>query len=458
MSRSTSALLPEAALVRPPARYAGPRGWRVVRDVLQMRRDRIGLVTRAAREYGDVVHFRLGPRHLVLVSDPDGIRRVLVDNEGNYRKGLGLADARPMLGDGLLTSEGERWAARRRTMQPIFHAAHLERFGDAVIEAARETAASWSAAGPQPIDLGRDMRRLTLSAFAGGVLGVDVGARRDALIDAFGAVEAWAMARSVALMPAPAWMPGAANRRVRRALRELDVFVEAVLDAVRSRRGGGPFDGVITALDREGGAAARDELMTLLLAGHETTGAALAWIWSCLGRHPEVETRVHRELDEVLGDRRVSLADLPRLPYTRAVVDETLRLYPPVWLVPRQALGADTICGDAVGHGADVLLCAYTLHRNARYWPEPDRFDPDRFARAADVRPAGVYLPFGAGPRACAGSRFAIVEAMLVVAELGRTFRLRGPFEQVVPEPSLTLRFPEGVAVHAGRRGRGDPA
>ena len=415
-----------------------------------MRRDRIALVTRAMREHGDIVHFRLGPRRLVLAAHPDAIRRVLVDNERNYRKGLGLADARPLLGDGLLTSEGARWAARRRAIQPAFHGTRLDGFAACVVNAAQATAATWSAAGTSPIDLGRDMLRLALTAFAGGVLGVDVSDRRDALIDAFAEVEAWAMARSVALFPVPAAVPTRANRRLRRALRVLEAFIASVLDAARSTSAApGDLAEIVLALDaREGPAAhaARDELLTLVLAGHETTGAALAWTWFCLARHPEVEERVHQELDAVLDGRDATLADLPQLTYTRAVVDETLRLYPPVWLVPRKAIADDEICGESIAAGTDVLLSIYSLHRHGRFWDDADRFDPDRFRpEVAARRPAGVHIPFGLGPRACLGSRLAMTEVLLVIAILGRRFRLRCPLADARPDPSLTLRFPASM-------------
>jgi cytochrome P450 len=441
--------MPRAATAA--ARRAGPRGWRLVRDLLDMRRDRIALVTRATREYGDIVHFRAGPRRLVLVAHPDAIRRVLVDNDRNYTKGLGLVDARPLLGDGLLTSEGERWAVRRRAVQPALHAGHLDAFASAVRDATYAIAAGWSASAPgRPIDLGHDMLRLALTAFARGVLGVDVSDRRDELIEAFATVERWAMARSVAVVAMPLSFPTPANRRLRRALGTLETFMAAVLDDTGATGADGHLADIVASLRAAEGretTAVRDELLTLLLAGHETTGAALAWTWYCLSRYREVERRVHDELTAVLNGRDPTLADLPRLVYTRAVVDETLRLYPPVWLVPRRAIGDDEIDGEPVHAGADVLLCIHSLHRHRAFWDDPDHFDPDRFLPEMTAqRPSGIHIPFGLGRRACIGGRLATSEIMLVVAIVAQRFRVRCSGD-ARPVPSLTLRFPGGVPV-----------
>jgi cytochrome P450 len=449
MTHTSSASIPRTAM--PDARRrAGPRGWRLVRDLLDMRRDRIALVTRAIRDYGDIVHFRAGPRRLVLVAHPDAIRRVLVDNDRNYTKGLGLVDARPLLGDGLLTSEGERWAVRRRAVQPALHAGHLDGFAAAVRDATQAIAAGWSAAPGRPIDLGHDMLRLALTAFTRGVLGVDVSDRRDELIAAFATVEHWAMARSVAVVGMPLSFPTPANRRLRRALGILETFIAAVLDGTGATDSDGHLADIVAGLHAAEGretSAVRDELLTLLLAGHETTGAALAWTWYCLSRYPEVERRVHEELTAVLDGRDPTLADLPRLVYTRAVVDETLRLYPPVWLVPRRAIGDDEIEGEPVRAGADVLLCIHSLHRHRAFWDDPDRFDPDRFLPEMTAqRPSGIHIPFGLGRRACIGSRLATSEIMLVVAIVAQRFRVRCSGD-ARPVPSLTLRFPGGVPV-----------
>jgi cytochrome P450 len=294
------------------------------------------------------------------------------------------------------------------------------------------------------------MLRLALTAFARGVLGVDVSDRRDELIGAFATVERWAMARSVALVGMPLSVPTPANRRLRGALRILETFIAAVLDGSGATGSDGHLADIVASLHAAEGrktSAVRDELLTMLLAGHETTGAALAWTWYCLSRHPEVERRVDDELAAVLDGRDPTVADLPRLVYTRAMVDETLRLYPPVWLVPRRAIGDDEIEGEPVHAGADVLLCIYSLHRHRGFWNDPDRFNPDRFLPEMTAqRPNGRHIPFGLGRRACIGSRLATTEIMLVVAMVAQRFHVRFRGE-ATPVPSLTLRFPGGVPV-----------
>lgn len=421
----------------------GPHGWRLLRDLLAMRSNRIALVTRAMREHGDLVQFAIGPRRLLLAAHPDAMRRVLIDNAQNYRKGLGLSDARPLLGTGLLTSEGEQWAARRTALQGALQGEDLDVFASAVVEAARRTAAAWDASGAGGIDLGRDMLRLSLRAFTRGILRLDLGTEEDEVLDDFDAVGAWALRRSVSVIRTPLAFPSRANLTVKKAIARLEKLSSRILEAPRGPESTSGLLATIRALDHGDTthSAGRDELLTLLLAGHETTGAALAWTWFCLAGNPDADGRCREELETVLGDRAPRPADVPRLPFTRAVFDEACRLYPPVWLIPRKALGADRISGHHVAPGADVLLVVYSLHRHPACWEMPERFDPDRFLTSR-VR-GGTYLPFGAGPRACLGSRLATLEGVLALAVLARRFHVScEPIAAPSLNPELTLHFP----------------
>lgn len=433
----------------------GPRGWKAFRDVLQMRSDRIGLVTRAVRDYGDFVEYHLGPRRLVLTADPGAIRRVLIDNERNYGKGLGLSHLRPLLGDGLLTGAHDTWTARAGALHTAFRHISTEAVAAAVVDAASQTGRDWAAAGER-VDLSRDMLRLTLVAFASGAMQLDLRSSSDRLIDWFTIAADWAMTRSVALVPMPPVVPTRANRLARDAVNGLRAFAR---DIVRASRGGtlhgSPLLSAIAAIgaDRDGADDSSDELLTMLLAGHETTAAALAWTWFCLSRDHEAEARVVEEIDTAIEGRSPEVADLARLPFTRAVVEESLRLFPPVWLIPRKALADDELCGRRVRAGTDVLVSVYALHRHPAYWPRPDVFDPDRFYRQpAGRRLGGVYLPFGAGLRACLGNRLAMTELLVAIAALAPRFRVIVDQPHTIrPIPSLTLQFPH-VRLRVARR------
>jgi enediyne biosynthesis protein E7 len=475
----TSRALPKEALCAANVRIPGPRGWRLWRALRDMRHDRLDLVMRMMHEYGDVVLFRVGPRRLVLTTHPAAVRHVLVEAEFKYRKGLGLSDARALLGDGLLTSERQLWASRRAALHGSFGAAALDTMAPAIVESASRIASAWDRAGEDQVDVGRDMLRLALEAFAIGLLKVDRRDLRelrgrpdgrdegDSLLEAFATVETWAMAQSVALLRTPAWMPHPGHLKARRAIATLEAFAYRQLAAARRACPSTELPAVLLALADQGPAtgspesstasanrAARDEFITLLLAGHETVAASLAWTWLSLSTHPEVEKRVHHELDKVLGGRMPTMADVGRLTYTRSVIEETLRLHPPVWLIPRKAIVDDRVCGYEIPAGTDLLISVYGLHRHPRYWTEADSFNPDRFRTDAGVgRLAGLYIPFGVGPRTCLGSRLAIGEVLLALAVLASRYRVRwARAEPLPPDPSLTLRFPNHVGASVVRR------
>jgi len=401
------------------------------------------------RDYGDVVGFRMGPRRLYLLSHPDHARHVLCDNQANYRKGLGLTDAEPLLGRGLLTSEGAVWNGQRRLVQQAFHGKQMEAFGASMIEAARATARRWQshADAGTPVDVAQEMVRLTMDILGATLFRTDLSASADALSADLTVMARWAMGRMAALVRVPLALPTPRNLRAQKALHRLDQWVA---ETVAQHHRGGSDGGLLALLtasdddhdDPNAHQQRRDEMLTLLLAGHETTAATLAWTWYLLARHPAVERRLHEELDGVLGEAGPSFADVPRLAYTKMVLQEVMRLYPPVWLLPRKAVAADQVGGYRIPAGADVLVSIYSMHRHPAYWQAPEVFDPTRFAaeRAAQ-RPAYAYLPFGAGPRTCLGSRFGLMEAVLAVAVLARRYRCRAASAAPVePEASLTLR------------------
>ncbi|HYN97418.1 MAG TPA: cytochrome P450 [Pilimelia sp.] len=420
--------------------------------------DRLRMMSGAATRYGDAVRLAVGPKTLYLFNHPDSAKHILADNSANYHKGIGLVQAKRALGDGLLTSEGELWRTQRRIIQPTFQPKRIAAQAGAVAEeAARLVDRLRARAGGEPVDVTSEMTGLTLGVLGRTLLDADLD-QFASLGHAFEAVQDQAIFEMVTLSAVPPWVPLPRQLRFRRARRELQRVVDALVTARDARPGGaGTGDDALSRLiisargeadPAVGRRRLRDELVTLLLAGHETTASTLSWTLYLVDRHPEVADRLHAEAVDVLGDRVPGEADLRRLTYTTAVVQEAMRLYPPVWILPRVAQAADEVAGYHVPAGADVLVCPYTLHRNPALWPDPERFDPERFHgdHASAGRPRYAYLPFGAGPRYCVGSSLGMMEAVLVTAMLARELRLRAvPGHPVVPEPMLSLRVRGGL-------------
>ncbi|SFB25354.1 Cytochrome P450 [Amycolatopsis marina] len=431
-----------------PPRSATPRLLR------QLFTDRLALMSSTASVYGDVARIAIGPKALYLVNGPDAAKHVLADNHANYHKGIGLVEAKKVIGDGLLTSEGELWRRQRALIQPAFqHKRIAAQAGAVAQEAGGLVARLREHIGAGPVEMTREMTGLTLGVLGRTLLDSDLG-DLESIGHAFEAVQDQAMFEAVTLSMVPAWLPLPRQSRFRRARAELRNVVDDLIEAGvrRARQDGGPEAGadVLSSLiDSAGGqrGGLRDELTTLLLAGHETTASTLSWALHLLDRHPGVARRLRAEAVDVLGDRLPEFADLRRLTYTGMVVQEVLRLYPPVWLLPRVALADDEIGGYHVPAGADVVVCPYTMHRHPGHWQDPGRFDPERFAPDRPVtRPRYAYMPFGGGPRFCVGSNLGTMEAVFTIAVLMRDLRLTGvPGRRVVAEPMLSLRVRGGL-------------
>jgi enediyne biosynthesis protein E7 len=432
---------------------AGPTGVALLRALWQLGRDRLALMTSAAT-YGDVVRLGVGPKAMYFFNHPDHAKHVLADNSQNYHKGIGLSHARRALGDGLLTSEGTLWRKQRTVIQPVFQAKRIARQAGTVAgEAARLVERLRAHRGGEPVDLVQEMTGLTLGVLGRTLLDTDLSGYRS-VGQAFEAMQDQAMFEMASMSMVPTWVPLPKQLRFRRARRELQRVVDALV-VERTARGVDGDDALSRLIQstreerdpRVGRQRMRDELVTLLLAGHETTASTLGWTFHLLDRHPEVRERVRAEVVEVLGDRLPVHEDMQRLPYTTMVLHEVMRLFPPVWMLTRKAQGADVVGGYRVPAGADVLICTYTLHRHPDFWPAPERFDPERFgAAAATDRPRYAYVPFGAGPRFCVGSHLGMMEAVFVTAMVVRELRLStDPGHRVVPEPMLSLRIRGGL-------------
>jgi cytochrome P450 len=407
-------------------------------------RDVLGVYTDAAR-LGDVVRLRAAaPIKWYAAFSPSAVERVLHGNQRNYRKPpLVVGAVAQLAGMGLFTLDGDRWLARRRLLQPAFHRERLAALAGLMATAASDTAERWARLAERGarVDVAHEMTRLTLRVASEALFGRDLSDEADAA----GAATAAALGHvgyRLAHMPVPLWVPSGRNRRFLAARRVLDALCYRAIDERRAAGGGAGGSGgaqsgagalldlLLGARDADTGAALtdrelRDEVMTILLAGHETTAAALAWSWALLAENPGAADALAAEVDAAVGERTPALADLPRLGVARRVFDETLRLYPPAWGQPRQAVADDVLDGVRVPAGALLVLVQWVTHRRADAWDAPERFDPDRFLPERSAgRPRWAYFPFGGGQRLCIGQQFALMEAQLVLATLARRFRV----------------------------------
>ena len=424
---------------------------------MHLRRDALAFFTHIHEERGDLAWFRVPGRRLVLLGHPDHARDVLLTHASRVEKGPALRSTRVLLGDGLLTSEGAVHLEHRRRIQPAFQRAELVRYAPGMVRQA--AACSETLRAGDEVDLARVMMRLTLGIVAEALFGADLTAEAsrigDALTEALHAFRSLSLPLGGLLLALP--LPRA--RRFRAARAELEAAVASLV----SRHGASRQDDLLGRLldAREAGVfddrAVRDEVMTLLLAGHETTALALTWAFHLLASHPEVEEALHTELDRVLAGRLPTAEDLDRLPVTRGVIGESLRLFPPAWVIGRRVLEPLPLTGGTVlPAGTIAVLCPWVLHRDARFWPDPERVDPGRWtAEARAARHRHAFIGFGAGTRACIGEGFAWNEAMLVLASLASRWRFvpvhPGPVE---PEPSVTLRPRGGLGVRVESRSR----
>jgi cytochrome P450 len=415
-----------------------------------VQRNPLGLLRDGFRDHGDVVRLRFGTTRALFLAYPDHIRHVLHDNDRNYDKhNVDYAMLRRLLGNGLLTSDGAFWNRQRRLIAPMFHRQRVDGFCNLMVNSTLEMLERWDALAQsgEPFDVVAEMTRLTLAIVAKALFSADVSDEAEAIGAALTEVNRQLGEFSLLDM---FWMiPTPRKRRFRAAVQTLDEVVGKIIDA-RSRaaaRNEDLLSMLLEAIDEESNKGmtpqqVRDEVLTLLLAGHETTANALAWTWYLLAQNPEAENKLHDEIASALGGRAPSALDLPQLRYTRMVVEESMRLYPPAWAISRNAIGKDEIGGYPVRPRTNIIICSFVTHRHPSYWEEPERFDPERFSSERSQRRADfAYLPFGGGPRICIGNTFAMTEAQLVVATIAQRYRLRiVPGHPVELHPLITLR------------------
>jgi cytochrome P450 len=413
-----------------------------------------------ARTYGDLAHVRLGGEHVFVISDPRVIKDVLMTHNQNFTKSRGLERTKRVLGQGLLTSEGAVHLRQRRLMQPSFHRERVVKYAATMVEYADRQRGSW--ADGATVDMAQEMNRLTLSVVGKTLFDADVASQAREVGEALtGVMESfWTLmlpfSNVIERLPLPRM------RRSRSARERLDAIIYGL---IRERRASGGDRGDLLSMlllaqdDEDKGRGmsdlqVRDEAMTIFLAGHETTANALMWTWYLLSQAPDAERRLHDEIDRVLGRRLPAVADIPSLPFVERVVTESMRLFPPAWIIGRRAIDPYPIDGYVAPARSILIMSQWIVHRDARYYPEPGRFHPDRWTPEFKASiPQFAYFPFGGGPRRCIGESFAWMELMLIVATLAQQWRFElVPNHPVVPQPLVTLRAKHGMKMIARRR------
>jgi cytochrome P450 len=417
-------------------------------------RSPIAFCTDLFKEYGDIVRFRIGPYLVHLIANPDFIQHVLQDNNDNYVKGRSYVAFEPIIGNGLLTSEGEFWRRQRRLANPSFHRDKLNGFVSMFAEQAGSMLDEWEACArnQEVIDVSKEMMRLTFGVVGRALFSLDLEKDAREVGDAITVALAEASRRADLMIPMPLWLPTQSNQQYAQARQTLDAFVA---DLIRERRKmkDRPFD-LLTLLieavdddtqERMTDQQLRDEVMTFLLAGHETTAVSLTWTWYVLSEHPEAEDKVRAECRQIIGEASPEIESLSRLVYTKMVFDEALRLYPPFPFIARNALEPDQIGGYEIPANSMVLLSQYLMHHHPGYWDDPDVFRPERFTpQAIHDRPHMSYFPFGGGQRMCIGADFATMEALTFLSLAIQRYHLKRASRQPVELLERVTLRPKG--------------
>lgn len=428
-----------------PLRVApGPRGKFLVGNLFDARDS--GLLAyhvKAFHDHGDVVRFQMGPLTMLQIVRPEHVQQVMVSNAKNYIKGLSHENLRKIIGDGILTAEGDAWQRQRRLMQPTYTPKAVTDFAQIMGDATRGMLKRWDERKTDaPVMINQEMMRVTMSVISLSMFGLDVGEDFKETGDGLRYLLQYVSERGLSSIDLPMWVPTDSHRKLQAATRQVDDFLYGV---IRERRRNGLGQDLLsllmTAKDADTGAEMsekqlRDEVLITFFAGHETTAQTLTWTLAMLAQHPEIERRMWEELDRVLGGRSPTIDDIAALTYTRQVIDETLRLYSPVAVMARDAVAADALGEYAVAPGNLIMVLPFMTHRHPEFWEQPDAFDPEHFApERVKARPRYAYMPFGAGPRTCLGMHFALLEAVLILADVAQRYRI------ALANPKQTLDY-----------------
>lgn len=441
----------------PVRRPPGPSPRELLPRISKIQQDALGFLLDISARYGDVAFLAAGSLPVFIINHPDGIKHILQDQNRRYSKETMQYNALSTItGRGLLTSDGAFWLRQRRLVQPAFTRPRMLALDRIVVPAADTMLCRWmeNARSASPVDVDGEMMRLALEVVGKALFSIDLSREAGRLTDAVITALDHIIHRARNVIVPPDFLPTPRNLRFQRALRTLD---QAVYRLISDRRQSGDLGEdllgmLLQARDEETGqpmsdVQVRDEVLTMLIAGHETVASALTWTWYLLAQNPAARSRLREEISTVLGDRLPTSADLSSLPYTAQVFSEALRLYPPAWLITRRAVEADEIMGYAVPAGALMIMSPYAVHRHPGYWDDPLAFHPERFSPENETgRHRYSYIPFGGGPRLCIGSHFAAIEAHLIIAMVTRRFYLDlDPAANVQVDALVTLRPRAGM-------------
>ncbi len=408
--------------------------------------------------------FKLSPYfdRMVVVSDPDMVKHIMQDNNRNYCKSYAYKVLEALLGQGLLTSEGDFWRKQRRLMQPAFHKERMNAFTSIMTDAGQELVDRWSKVEEgTEVNVSKDLMRMTLDIVCKSMFSADVSDAMDVVNREFDKANEMLIKRIMSPIKVPLWLPTPGNLNETRTYAAIKAVIA---DIIRKRRaGGGRYDDLLAMLmemrDEDTGESMsdeqiQDEVITIFLAGHETTAVALSWLFYNLDAYPEVEQRLVDEEKQVLNGRAPLMDDTRTLTYARMVIDETLRLYPPAWVIGRHSLDEDQLGNYRIPPRTNCMIAVYQIHRDPKHWPDPERFIPERFAKEnAQGRHKFVYFPFGGGPRLCIGNNFALMEMQFIVPMVLRNFKLRLPNgANYTKDPLITMRPHEDLRMVISRR------
>lgn len=428
---------------RPP----GPKQKPLWGDLWDFRRDPIKFLTKL-RTYGEIVYFKLGTQDVYLLNEPDYVKEIFVTQAKNVHKGRGLQRSKKLLGEGLLTSEDEVHKRQRRLVQPAFHRQRIANYAKVMVDYAAQTRDNWKA--NTTISIHEEMMKLTLSVVAKTLFDADVEKEAKELGDA---MNVFVNSFDMITLPFIELIEKIPFPRIRALNQSRDLLNKTIYRIINERRiekkdHGDLLSMLLIAQDEEGDGKGmtdlqvRDEAMTLFIAGHETTANSLTWTWYLLSQHPEIEKKVWQEIDDVLAGRLPSAEDYPKLKYLEMVLSESMRLYPPAWLVGRRVIKECQVGGYTLPVNAIVFQCQYLMHHDERYFPDPFKFDPERWTPSEkEKRPRYSYFPFGGGPRQCIGEPFAWMEGVLMLATIAQKWQLTLPQDyKVEMQPLITLR------------------
>jgi cytochrome P450 len=437
----------------------GPKGLPFLGLALEVRKDPLGTLRRAAQQYGDVVSLPVLGTNRVLVNRPEYIQQLLILEQAKLHKStLTKLAVKPLLGDGLLISEGDFWRRQRRLAQPAFHRARVNEYSPVMVDCALEQSKQWRHGETR--NIAEEMMKVTLEVAVQTLFGTSMAGDSENIGKAMTFLMRHYLRRARSPWRIPESWPTPANRRAQKDREYMDSLVYRII-AERKREPGARNDLLallMAAMNDDGSQMTerqlRDETMTLFLAGHETTALALAWTWYLLSENVAAETRLHEELREVLNGSSAGIADLEKLPYLHAVILESLRLFPPAFMVARTSVEKINLGGYEIPAGTTLLASQWVMHRDARFYEEPEKFFPERWLDGLEGRlPAGAYFPFGDGPRRCIGQGFAMLETALVVAAIAQKFQFRlTPGFPIETEPLVTLRPRYGIEMRISAR------